>query len=397
MKRLGILIVLAAFVGLWSCDTEDEVQTVDLQVMAAYPDVYAEPYASGATVELTNLETMATTTLTTGADGSVTFLELIPGTYNLVANQTLTATQAEALVGIAEEIILAGSLPNVMVSGSEPMEVTIELVGGQVGDLVFKEIYYTGSRTPAGGSYFLDQFYEIYNNSTETVYADGLILAHVFPTVAHMQPVLGWSDDLEHVHLSSVWRVPGGGTDHPIAPGESFIISQNGTNHREDPNGNPDTPYAGSIADFETFVDREDTRDIDNAGVPNMEMLHHGSMFYFLASVFGPAVVIFRVDDFNALERETRPGSTSTFEYIKLPVGYIIDGVQTARDAENVNNWRLPPSVDAGFIYCSGFYVSESIRRKIASTIDGRHILQDTNNTTQDFEVISPPTPRSFD
>jgi hypothetical protein len=397
MKKLGLLIILTAFVGLWACDKDDEVKTTDLTVIVEYPDLYAQQFVQGATVELTNNETQAKTTLTTEQDGSVLFTELLPGTYNILANLSLTAAQAETLTGIAQEIILSGSESNLIVSGEPTLETTIKMAGGKAGDLVFKEIYYTGSRTPAGGTYFLDQFYEIYNNSTETIYADGLILATVHPTAAHGNPIQGWSDDPNHVYLSSIWRVPGNGTQYPIEPGESFIISQNGMNHRGDPNGNPDTPYAGSIADFETFVDREDTRDIDNAGVPNMEMLHHGSMFYFLATVFGPAVVIFKVDDFNALPRFTQPGSTSTFEYVQLPVNLIIDGVEAARDAESMITPRLPSSVDAGFAYCSGTYVGESIRRKTANIIDGRRILQDTNNSSNDFETIKPPTPRSFD
>lgn len=396
MKKLGLLIVAAALIGLWSCSKDKEVETTDLQIWVTYPDLYAEVSAAGATVELTNNETQSKTTLTADADGGALFTKLLAGTYNITANITLNPQQAELLTGIAQEIILAGTLNNLMVSGKATIEETIQLVGGRAGDLVFKEIYYTGSRTPTGGTYFLDQFYEIYNNSTETIYADGLILALAHP-VAATSSIAGWSDDPNHVYLSSVWQVPGNGTTYPIEPGTSFIISQNGTNHREDPNGNANCPYSGSIATFETFVDREDTRDVDNPGVPNMIMLHHGSGFYFLASVFGPAPVIFRVENFMALARETQPGSTSTFEYIKLPVGHIIDGVEGGRDENSVNFKRLPASVDAGIIWCSGTYMSESIRRKTANTIEGRRILQDTNNTTADFEVKSPPTPKTFD
>jgi len=395
MKKLSILVILAAVIGLWGCE-DDTVETTDLRVNVEYPELYADTHAAGATVELTDMQTQSTTSLTTDSNGSAVFTELAPGTYSLAASLTLSPEEAEEQTGIAEEIILAGSASDIMVSGTDPIDVTIELAGGQAGDLVFKEIYYTGSRTPEGGVYFLDQFYEIYNNSTETVYADGLILATTHPAAA-TQSIEGWSDDPDHVYLSSAWRVPGSGEDHPIEPGESIIISQNGTNHREDPNGNPETPYAGSIADFETFVDREDTRDVNNAGVPNMEMLHHGSMFYFLASVFGPAPVIFRVDDFEALERMPQPGSASDFEYIQLPVEYIIDGVEAGRDEESLPFKRLPASVDSGMIWCSGTYVGESIRRKTSNIIDGRHVLQDTNNSSEDFEVLETPTPRSFD
>jgi hypothetical protein len=282
-----------------------------------------------------------------------------------------------------------------MIDGSDSLGVTIDLKGSKVGNLVLKEIYYTGSRTPSGGAYFLDQFYEIYNNSTDTIYADSLILANCMPGNANTS-IPGWSDDPNNVYLGSVWRVPGSGKDHPLAPGESIIISKNGTNHREDPNGNPNCPYPGSIGDFETFVDRQDTRDVDIPGVPNMEMLHHYAGFYFLSAVGGPGIVIFRVDEFNNLERQTQPGSTYTFEYIKLPVEYIIDAVEAGRNANEIQFKRFPATIDAGMIWCSGTYVGESIRRKTSKVIDGRRILQDTNNSTQDFEVIKPPTPRSF-
>jgi hypothetical protein len=396
MKKLVVLVIVTALIGMWACKKDEEVKTTDLQIWVAYPELYAQELATGASVELTNMETQTKTTLTTGANGGVVFENLLPGTYSLLANINLSESQAEELIGISQELFLSGTVVNYIVTGVPLQELTVQLIGGRAGDLVFKEIYYTGSRTPAGGSYFLDQFYEIYNNSTETIYADGLILATAMPMAATTS-IVGWSDDPDHIYLSSVWRVPGDGTQHPIAPGESFIISQNGTNHREDPNGNANCPYPGSIADFETFVDREDTRDVDNPGVPNMEMLHHGSMFYFLATVFGPGVVIFRVDDFSALPLMTQPGSTSTATYVQLPSEYVIDGVDLGRDENQVQFKRFPPSIDAGMIWCSGSYVGESVRRKTSKTIDGRRILQDTNNTTNDFEVLTTPTPKSFD
>lgn len=396
MKRLSFLIILSLFIGFWSCNKDDEVKTTDLIVSVVYPDLYAEDSAAGVSVEITSMESQKKTTLETNAEGSVTFPDLIPGTYNIVANMTLTPEQAEVLTGIAQEIVLSGNLSNVMVAGSNTLTVTIQLIGSKAGNLLLKEIYYTGSRTPSDGAYFLDQFYEIYNNSTETIYADSLVLANCMPGNAN-KSIPGWSDDPNHVYLGSVWRIPGTGKDHPIEPGKSIIISKNGTNHREDPNGNPNCPYPGSIADFETYIDREDTRDVDNPGVPNMEMLHHYAGYYFLSAVGGPGIVIFKVDNFENLERVTEPGSPYTFEYIKLPVEYIIDGVEAGRNEDQIPFKRFHSNVDAGMIWCSGTYVGESIRRKTVKIIDGRRILKDTNNSTQDFEVITPPTPKAFD
>ncbi|UKI39361.1 MAG: hypothetical protein L6V35_10190 [Alistipes putredinis] len=35
--------------------------------------------------------------------------------------------------------------------------------------IIFKEIYYAGSRTPSGGTYRNDNFYSVHNNSDERV------------------------------------------------------------------------------------------------------------------------------------------------------------------------------------------------------------------------------------
>ena len=49
---------------------------------------------------------------------------------------------------------------------------------------------------------------------------------------------------------------------------------------------------------------------------------------------------------------------------------------------------RLPEAVDAGFLHASGTYTGESVRRVRA---DG--VLQDTDDSSADFEVIATPEP----
>ena len=50
---------------------------------------------------------------------------------------------------------------------------TISVSGMQISPLVFKEIYFAGS-SKDGKNYFRDQFYELYNNSDEELYLDGI-------------------------------------------------------------------------------------------------------------------------------------------------------------------------------------------------------------------------------
>ena len=65
-------------------------------------------------------------------------------------------------------------------------------------------------------------------------------------------------------------------------------------------------------------------------------------------------------------------------------------------NAETGDYKRLPASIDAGFNYIEGTYTGKSVRRKEAETVNGRKVLQDTNNSTNDFEVLDTPTPGSF-
>ncbi|MDE6225548.1 MAG: DUF4876 domain-containing protein, partial [Muribaculaceae bacterium] len=55
---------------------------------------------------------------------------------------------------------------------------------------------------------------------------------------------------------------------------------------------------------------------------------------------------------------------------------------------------RLRPEVDAGKIYNEASYCGLAIRRKVVEvTSDGRAIMSDTNNSTEDFIPNVVPTP----
>lgn len=76
----------------------------------------------------------------------------------------------------------------------------------------------------------------------------------------------------------------------------------------------------------------------------------------------------------------------------------MIDAVQTVSDETGMNVLGLPKVLDAGAIWCSGQYVGESIARKIKETRpDGTKVYQDSNNTTNDFEVKKDPQVRRYD
>lgn len=394
MKKINLLLALLIIAASFTaCDDDDDVaKTAEATITVNYPESYSDEFAEGAVVEMKNMDTKDVYTVETDEDGLAFFEEILAGNYNITATKTLSAEESEALTGIAEELNLNATDNDVMIANNDIKEISLTLAGSKVGDLVFKEIYYTGSE----GYYFSDQFYEIYNNSTEPISVDSLIIADIYGSAGNAGDPTPFQDDDENVYARNAWMVPGD-ADHVLQPGESFIIAQDGINHYEDPNGSENSPVDLSDADYESYVERDDNKDTDAPEVPNLIQLHFTGGFDWLTPVFGGSYVIFKVDDFSELELVTNPESSSSTEYVQIPVDLVIDGVDALVDEDAGDYKRLPASLDAGFIYCSGTYVGESIRRKISNTIDGRHILQDTNNSAEDFEVLTTPTPGSFE
>jgi hypothetical protein len=81
----------------------------------------------------------------------------------------------------------------------------------------------------------------------------------------------------------------------------------------------------------------------------------------------------------------------------------VIDGVEVLKNnagtGPNISLKRLQASIDAGYTFISATsgYVNESVERKVSSIDEGRVILQDTNNSTNDLVVITAPEPRRYD
>lgn len=391
------MLLILFFGSTWmACKDDDEVKPVGFTVTVSYPETYKDQLASGAKVIVTNTVTNVTENTTTNASGAAMFSTLIPGTYQISVSRDLSASEGLTQTGIESEVYLNASVSNYVLSEAGG-NVDVRLKGSPVGGLVLKEIYYTGSPS----FYFYDQFYEIYNNSTDTLYADSLCIGDVVgnPYLSSSSKPSGFLTDTENIYFSNIWMVPGNGKTYPIAPGKSIIIAETGMNHKSDPAGNPESPVdlGTPVGDFETYYETSG-RDTDNPAVPNMIQVYIAipTMFDWLTTVFGPSIAIFRHPDPAGLPLFTEPGSTSTRSYPQVPVANVIDAVDAVSN-ENASAFkRLPAALDAGFTYCSGTYVKESVRRKVKATLNGRRVLQDTNNSTQDFEVLTTPTPKSW-
>jgi hypothetical protein len=399
MKKTVILLVIASAIIAFACK-KDEDPIYQLSVTVNFPETYNSDVAEGAWVYAAETGSGRIDSAQTNASGVAIIDSLSAGIYNVSASITLSEAEAESETGVAQVIVLSAVENNFSVLLDS--ELTLDLEGAALGGLVFKEVYYTGSKTLEDKNYFSDQYYEIYNNSTDVIYADGLCLGIVdaWATTASISVWLAAYPTKQAIQ--SFWYVPGSGTDHPINPGESIIIAQDGIDHKTDELGNPNSPVNLGDADFETFVPRDDNRDLDAPGVPNMEFGYATFLgFDWLTSVFGCGYVLFRIDGDIATyvenNKTTKPESTSTTEYVLIENDMIIDAFQAYKDDSEAGMPKLHSVNDAGFTFDpSGTYTGKCVRRKVKAVINGRTVYQDTNNSTNDFLNNQDCAPRQF-
>lgn len=358
---------------------EEKVVAAGITAPESY-DVKISNFATGVTIEAKTENGIATAT------------NIVPGVYTV----SVSATQNQG--GFTYTIAGSESNASFLADGDV---VTVKVDAVKEAALVFKEIYYTGVKD----YYFRDQFYEIYNNSTDVAYADGLCIAETIFASADKSIIYDWpiKNADQYVFVKVVWQMPGDGHTYPIKPGESFVIAQWATNHKADNLSKGLSPVDLTGAEFEA-VEKESTAPnglvlTDNPALNMKKVIQAGyAMPQWLTSVSGSQYILFKPSkelknadfitatnaDYNGVGRE-------------VLISDIIDAVQTVSDETRMNVLGLPTVLDAGAVWCSGIYVGESIARKIKETRpDGTNVYQDTNNTSNDFEVKKDPQVRRY-
>lgn len=321
---------------------------------------------------------------------------ILPGIYTINIKGTGIDTEGN-------EYYVNGSMVNKAIF-QEGTSLTLTVKGLKVSPLVFKEIYYTCSKTPLNKSYIYEQFYEVYNNSSSPLYLDGIHFANLCPDKSTTNlPLWPEEDGDDYVYGLRVWKFPGNGTAYPLQPGESCVIAQFASNHQLEIY-NPASPVDLSVADFEFYMDNTS---YTNAPAPDMEHVFYdgkgekGKLKQYLTSVFGGAYVAFRIpegetwDPVNDPNMQTRDLSTTkATQYAKIPIRYVLDAVEAIDNESKTNSKRIPGVLDAGMTWVGATYNGLGVCRKWSldengnplQRENGAYIYQDTNNSTEDFE-----------
>ncbi|WP_419870009.1 DUF4876 domain-containing protein [Chryseobacterium sp. CT-SW4] len=439
MKKHLFLFILSLVMVLTGCRDNDfensnALEPVAFNVAVKYDANLGSLAAANVNVTLTNDATGDQIKGVTDSNGELKLTSILPGTYTIMADINLTKQKYYETFGFEtnkDEVSFNGSQEKVSVN-INVNSTTIVLANGVVSDFVIKQYYYAGSDTTLG-ALFRDQFIEIHNNSNEVLYADGLYIALLDGNTTNTSSSytqsngqydwslstgnnIGSSANTDYVYASSIIKVPGSGTQYPIQPGASFIIAQTAINHKA-----PYTTNAGvnvpildpsktvdlSTAEFETYLgdwaiangDTPYTYDIQNPAVPDMNIIYWNgtSKDLLLNTTSRPALVIFNgVTDtqISAYPKVPNPKDLTGKLYARIPKNIIMDGVDTTN--KNLTAPKdLQNDVDAGRAYIQNSageayadYTSYSVIRKTKTTINGRVVLQDTNNSTNDFVTI---------
>lgn len=374
--------------GLSSCkkmgEAFDAEKVAPYQITVQLDSKMAEASLNGLDIVFENFnEGFKLQKKITGTTNTIT--GLIPGIYSINISGRI---ENEA----GETILLKGSKVNYAIVNDKGT-VTIPIDGMAVSPLIFSELFYAGT-TPF---YFRNQFYEVYNNSLDTIFVDGLHFANLMPgNATTVLPLWPAEDGAKYVYAERVWKIPGNGKQYPLLPGESFVMAQFAANHQL-PQYSPASPIDCSTAEFEFNMDSPNFPD-----QPAQDMSHvfynnsasKGTLPQYLTAVFGGAYVIFKVpegetyDPVNNPQLKTRNlAVTNPQVYAKIPLNYVLDAVECGDNQNKITGKRIPAMLDAGMTYVGATYNSLGVARKLgARNADGSAFLTDSNNSTEDFD-----------
>jgi len=393
LKTVCLLLIIIGFGGCSSDDNIGASEETLVKLILGNPQGTTINEVKEAVITLKELNSGRVQTIVLNGTKE-TQLPLLSGTYDISVTGTITYN----LDGNTVEGKVSALVKGTIISGAEMTKIIELALRGSSGDFVIEEIFFAGTRTPAGQQYNDDKYIKITNNTEETLYLDGMLLVK-----SKFQTDLkeDYTPDIMGGFLAAeaILQFPGNGTTYPVAPGKSIIFAEYAINHKALNSNSADL----SQANFEKFF--ESSSDVNNPAVPDLvniydQLVMHGQGVFAYALVRLP-----QGTSANKLNGED-PEYTYDFSYnmiidgetvpipdtaVKIPNAWVVDVVNLG--IEETYLWNVTaPSLDMGYAYVTkldgdaGRY-GKSVRRKvIGQNTDGLDIFLDTNNSAVDFQ-----------
>lgn len=283
-------------------------------------------------------------TVTTDTEGRAD-LTTAPGSCTISFSHTLTK-------GLTTYNYNGGYADLNIEPGDKDIDLEIPITLNAVPQLVIDELYFGGCLKPDGKStYTTDQYLTIANNSSRTLYLDGLCIGQAAPFTTTKPS--GWMKytDMKEIPLTMMcWQFPGNGTDYPLLPGQRQIVATNAIDHTA---GEAGIPASLDLSHVEwAFWNATLSGSKITAGVKPLRLIWHTSGTAYALTVSGPTVLLFMpqsdmaawVADAAHIRKE--PESSSILQYLHIPAEWVIDVANYVSSPSLVVNSRLPFNID---------------------------------------------------
>lgn len=343
-----------------SCKKDDELKTFNVSIQLTYPEGYTA--VEGVAVAINNLINGTVFNSTTDANGTASFI--IPeGAYEA------SASERRSLGGISYNF---NGISNFTVEKNwiETNPVSVELNLSKAAQLIIKELYVAGCPKDDGsGTFSMDKFATLYNNSDTEVSLDNVCLGFVNPYNGH-----GTNNDYvggSLVYESENWIPAGQGIWYfpsgiKLAAGEQMVIALNNavdntvtySKSINFANANYYCTYDIAVYSLASYYPAP------SALIPTshyLSAIHFGAGTAWSLSNSSPAFFIFATKGMtpsqfvaDASYSNQYNGSTSAANARKkVPVEWIIDGIEVFKQG-TTSQKRLTAAVDAGYVYLIG-------------------------------------------
>lgn len=404
-RRFHTILITCGLFALTSCaDYSDATVETSARIQILKPKEFTGPSTlAGHEVILQQGSTRLSAT--TDVNGVATFNGIIPDVYDLSCSWEITEAEYHQATGSNQAVsgcTVSGSQNALLIKEEQTIPLSTQLSINQ--DIIISKIYYAGSKDNNNRNYMAGKYIEIYNQSSKEIDVAGFYIGLVEAegTQAYTLQNLhdAYADSV--VLLKQIFRIPAT-TSHKVAAGGSVLIVNSAIDHTAN-NTSLENDLSG--ADFEA-KDYSSNPVQNNPATPALELIY--TMYPSISNMnlvqSGPCgVVIFRTDeDPAALPTTYSYGKTSGNQWKLLPKRMILDAVEVLSNKAtgvDVATKRLYNDIDAGYTYinaASGRNGEVVYRKTSKKTANGRIILTDTNNSSNDFKVSSTIKPREYD
>lgn len=282
--------------------------------------------------------------------------------------------------------------------------------GSTSGDLVISKVFYNNMVNDAAKSFILANYIELYNNSDKELDITGIYIGLADNTAAtssttYPNPWTAANMQTAHkdsIALKQIFQIPTDKT-YTLEPGKSLVVCNSALNHTTVASKAPDL----SEADFEVKSQLSTYKDNHNDAVPELIQVfsYNDNSTYIQWQSPGPFCVVLLAADTNLDKCPTgySGGKTDGHLFKFVPAFKTIDAVDivehSAKTNPDASQKRLPDSYDAGYVatnYAGGNGGEAVVRKTAFVTSNQRIVLWDTNNSSNDFEVTTDLSIRSY-